>query len=95
MSAEIIDGKAIASAIREKIKKEVSQLDEKPGLAVVLVGENPASKVYVGIKKKTCEEVGIRFDEHKLAEKTEENELIRLIRKLNADKKTNAIRQKN
>ena len=58
MPAKIIDGKAIAKEIRERIKKDVNGLEKKPGLAVVLVGENPASKVYVNMKEVACEEVG-------------------------------------
>lgn len=91
MTAKIIDGTAIAAKIREQIKKEVAGMRKKPGLAAVLVGENPASKVYVGIKRKHCEEVGIYSEEHRLPEETSEDEVIALIRKLNKDNRINAI----
>ena len=91
MTAKLIDGKEIAKKIREGIKKEVSAMAKKPGLAAIIVGENPASKIYVGIKRRTCDEVGIYSEEHKLPEKTSEEELLELIRKLNADDKIHAI----
>lgn len=91
MTAQIIDGKAIAEKIRAQIKEEVGMLKKKPGLAAVIVGENPASKVYVGMKRKTCEEVGIYSEEHKLPEETTQQELFTLIRKLNMDEKIHAI----
>jgi len=89
--SSIIDGKEIARKIREGIKQEVSSLTKKPGLAAILVGDNPASKVYVGIKRKTCEEVGIHSEEFKLSEDTSEDELLRLIKKLNNDDTIHAI----
>lgn len=91
MAAEIIDGKAVAQKIRAGIKAEVARLKTKPGLAAILVGENPASKVYVDIKRKTCDEVGIHSELYKLPEATAENELLRLIEKLNSSKKIHAI----
>ncbi len=91
MTAKIIDGKEIAGKIRAAIKEEVSALKKKPGLAAVIVGENPASKVYVGMKRKTCEEVGIYSEEHKLPESATEKELFTLIKKLNNDEKIHAI----
>jgi len=91
VTAKIIDGKEIAKKIRERIKEEVTAMEKKPGLAAIIVGENPASKIYVGIKRKTCDEVGIYSEEHKLPEETSENELLELIRKLNADDKIHAI----
>ncbi len=91
MTAKIIDGTAIAAKIRERIKKEVASMKKKPGLAAIIVGENPASKVYVGIKRKQCEEVGIHSEEHKLPEETTEEELLSLIEKLNNDEKIHAI----
>ncbi len=91
MTARIIDGKAIAEKIRQKIKDRVAAMQKKPGLAVILVGENPASKVYVGIKRKTCEEAGIYSEEHKLPEETTEEQLVELIRKLNNDGRIHAI----
>ncbi|MAG15963.1 bifunctional methylenetetrahydrofolate dehydrogenase/methenyltetrahydrofolate cyclohydrolase FolD [Candidatus Woesearchaeota archaeon] len=91
MPAKIIDGKEIARKIREEIKKEVAALEKKPGLAAIIVGDNPASKVYVGMKRKTCEEVGIYSEEFKLPEETSEEELLELVRKLNKEDKIHAI----
>lgn len=91
MTAKIIDGKEIARKIREEIKKEVAGMEKKPGLAAILVGDNPASKIYVGIKRKTCDEVGIHSEEFKLPEETNEEELLELIRKLNKDERIHAI----
>ncbi|KAF0219180.1 MAG: methylenetetrahydrofolate dehydrogenase (NADP+) / methenyltetrahydrofolate [Geobacteraceae bacterium] len=86
--AKIIDGKAIAAKIRGEIAVEVNRLEAKgvkPGLAVVLVGEDPASKVYVSMKEKACQDVGIFSDEYKLPAETPEAELLALIDKLNRD----------
>lgn len=58
MTAKIIDGKLVSAAVREKIKAEVDKLDFKPGLSVIIVGENPASQVYVRNKKRAALEVG-------------------------------------
>jgi len=91
MTAKIIDGKEIARKIREEIKNEVAALKKKPGLAAIIVGDNPASEVYVGIKRKTCEEVGIYSEEFKLPEETKEEELLELIRRLNNDSNIHAI----
>ncbi len=92
MAAEIIDGKAIAEKIRATVKAEVAKLKtSKPGLAAIIVGENPASKVYVDIKRKTCDEVGIYSELYKLPEETTENELLQLIGRLNSDRKIHAI----
>lgn len=92
--ATIIDGKAIAAKIRAELKTSVAELKTKgivPGLAVVLVGEDPASKVYVSMKEKACADVGIFSDEHKLAVETSEAELLELIARLNSDPKINGI----
>ena len=95
MSDKIIDGKLISSEIREKVKKFGSQLKSKtgkvPGLAVVLVGENPASSVYVKNKIEKTVEVGFNSIEHKLNEKVSENELINVVDKLNNDKNVQGI----
>ncbi|MBI2137422.1 bifunctional methylenetetrahydrofolate dehydrogenase/methenyltetrahydrofolate cyclohydrolase FolD [Candidatus Woesearchaeota archaeon] len=91
MTAQIIDGKAIAQKIKEKIKAEVATLGKKPGLAAIIAGDNPASKIYVGMKRKTCKEAGIYSEEHKLPEQATEKELIELIRKLNNEDKIDAI----
>jgi methylenetetrahydrofolate dehydrogenase (NADP+)/methenyltetrahydrofolate cyclohydrolase len=93
--AVIIDGKAVAAELRDDIKKEVSILKEKtgkvPGLAVVLVGENPASQVYVNMKGKGCEEVGIASFQHRLHADTSEEALLSLIHKLNNAPDVNGI----
>lgn len=84
--AILIDGKFIAGKIRGEIAVEINRLESlgiKPGLAVVLVGDNPASKVYVSMKEKACRDVGIFSDEYKLPEDTCEKELVDLINKLN------------
>jgi methylenetetrahydrofolate dehydrogenase (NADP+)/methenyltetrahydrofolate cyclohydrolase len=94
MMATIIDGKAIAAKIRSELAAEVAVLKAKgviPGLAVVLVGEDPASKVYVSMKEKACTDVGIFSAEHKLSVETSEAELLALIAKLNADPKIHGI----
>ena len=90
----IIDGKAISAAVKEAVKAEVAQLKEKgitTGLAVIIVGEDPASKVYVSNKKKACEALGMISREYALPENTTEDELISLIEKLNSDKEINGI----
>ncbi len=91
MTATIMDGKAVAEKIRAKIKAEVTNLKMKPGLAAILVGENPASKVYVDIKRKTCDEVDIYSELYRLPESTAEKELLQLIQKLNSNKRIHAI----
>lgn len=95
MSAKIIDGKAIAAEIRQEVKAEVARLRAEhgivPGLAAVLVGDNPASQVYVRTKRKICEEVGVYSEEHRLPESTSERELMDLLAKLNDDPRVNGI----
>lgn len=81
-----IDGKAIAAAVRAEVKNEVDALAEKGlsvGLAVVVVGDDPASRIYVNNKKKACAEVGIRSEEFALPAETTQEELLSLIRTLN------------
>ncbi|MFZ7092262.1 bifunctional methylenetetrahydrofolate dehydrogenase/methenyltetrahydrofolate cyclohydrolase FolD [Primorskyibacter sp. 2E233] len=95
MSAKIIDGKAFAAAVREKVAGHVARLKDAhgitPGLAVVLVGEDPASEVYVNAKNRQAVEVGMASFEHKLAADTSEEELFALIDKLNADPAVHGI----
>lgn len=94
MMATIIDGKAIAAKIRGTLTAEVADLKTKdvtPGLAVVLVGEDPASKVYVSMKEKACADVGIFSAEYKLPVETSEAVLLTLISRLNADAKIHGI----
>lgn len=86
MSAVILDGKKLAAKIRSEIKNDTKKMINrgvKPGLAVVLVGEDPASKVYVRNKKLACEEVGFLSEEYDLPETTTEEDLLSLIDKLN------------
>ncbi len=89
MSAQIIDGKAIAADIRQQVRQEVDALRAAgkpvPGLAVVLVGRDPASEVYVRNKRKACEEAGIHSVAHDLPEETSQADLLALIDRLNAD----------
>ncbi|HOP39795.1 MAG TPA: bifunctional methylenetetrahydrofolate dehydrogenase/methenyltetrahydrofolate cyclohydrolase FolD [Geobacteraceae bacterium] len=92
--AIIIDGKATAQKIRSEIAAEVRHLATEgiqPGLAVVLVGDNPASKVYVSMKEKACHDVGIFSDEHTLPAETEEQQLLSLIDRLNNDDRIHGI----
>ena len=95
MSAKIIDGKQIAAEIRAEMKQEVAELKEKhgvtPGLAVVLVGEDPASVVYVRNKKRGCEELGINSFEHKLDASATEEEVLGIVEKLNQDDAVHGI----
>ncbi|MBE6629804.1 MAG: bifunctional methylenetetrahydrofolate dehydrogenase/methenyltetrahydrofolate cyclohydrolase FolD [Ruminococcaceae bacterium] len=93
--AQIIDGKVISATIRREIAEKTAELKEKegivPGLAVVIVGEDPASKVYVRNKHRACEEVGFASFAYELPETTKEKELLSLIRKLNKDKNVHGI----
>ena len=94
MSAQIINGKQVSQNIKERIKNEVSELKEKgivPGLAVVIVGDDPASRVYVNSKKKACEELGMYSEEYALPKETTQEELVALVEKLNKDDKINGI----
>jgi len=91
----IIDGKAVSEKIRAEIKQGVSELFAakglRPGLAVVLVGEDPASQIYVRNKTKACEDVGIAGFQHSLAADTKAEDLIALVRRLNEDPKVHGI----
>src|SRR5262245_11801411 len=95
MTAKIIDGKAYAEGLRARIAKAVTELEAKhalkPGLAVVLVGEDPASKVYVANKAKQTVEVGMNSWEHRLDASTSENELLALVDQLNNDPAVHGI----
>jgi methylenetetrahydrofolate dehydrogenase (NADP+)/methenyltetrahydrofolate cyclohydrolase len=89
--AEIIDGKAFAATLLSSIAAEVSQLAFKPGLAVVLVGDDPASQVYVNSKIKTTVQVGMESFHHRLPADTSQVELLALVGKLNADPAVHGI----
>ena len=95
MTAAIIDGKAIAQQIRAEIKQTVAQQvangQRPPGLAVILVGNNPASEVYVGHKRRACEEVGFHSEAHNLDADVSEAELLALIGRLNDDERIDGI----
>ncbi len=90
----IIDGKKISQEIKDECRAEVERLKAEGrelALAVIIVGEDPASKVYVNNKKKACEYIGIRSESYELPESTTQEELLALIAKLNADEKINGI----
>lgn len=92
--AELISGKEVSAAKREELKKRVNTLNEKGinvGLAVIIVGNNSASRVYVNNKKKGCEEIGVTSFEYALPEETTQDELISLIEKLNSDGRVDGI----
>src|SRR5438270_2521311 len=95
MTARIIDGKAIAAELRAAVAAEVQRLAREhglePGLAVVLVGENPASAVYVRSKAKQTAEAGMRSFDHRLPETASESEVLALVAKLNADPAVHGI----
>ncbi len=92
--ANIIDGKKISAQVKESVKCEVTKLNEQGvsvGLAVVIVGDNSASRVYVNSKKKACADLGIESYEYALSHETTETELLDLVEKLNNDNKVNGI----
>ena len=89
--AEILDGKKVSDLILENIKKEVSLLNVKPKLAVILIGNNPASQIYVKIKQRCAISLGFDSVDFKYPENVNENEILDLIKKLNDDKTVNAI----
>ena len=94
MTAQIIDGKQVAADMREELKAQVAELKKKgivPGLGVVLVGEDPASKSYVTAKERACEEIGIYSDDNRLDANTSQEELLALVRKMNEDPRINGI----
>ena len=95
MSAQIIDGKKIASEVNEESRKEISTLARdfnlQPGLAVVLIGEDPASQVYVNMKDRKCQELGLYSAKHVLDKNATMDEVLKLIDQLNNDPKINGI----
>jgi len=95
MTAELIKGAEVAKQIREELKQEIAELKEKhnvvPGLVTVLVGADPASQVYVGQKEKTSKELGIYSERYDLPAETTQEELLKLVDKLNKDPKINGI----
>jgi len=95
VSARVIDGKAVAAAVRERVKVDVAAYEEEtgrvPGLATVLVGEDPASEIYVANKRRTTEEVGMRSIHHGLEAGIKEEELLDLVRELGSDDDVDGI----
>lgn len=92
--AQLIDGKKISQQIKDELKEKVAAMKEEGkeiGLAVIQVGNDPASSVYVGNKKKACEYIGIRSESYELPEETTQEELIKLIEKLNNDDRIHGI----
>lgn len=95
MAARVIDGKAVAAGVRARVAEEVAAIagehGRPPALATVLVGDDPASHVYVAGKRKACEEVGIRSVHHELPQETSENELLELVGELGLDREVDGI----
>ena len=92
--AVLLNGKEVSAQVRKKIAEETVALKEKgicPGLAVILVGDDPASHVYVRNKKKACEEVGFYSEEYDLPAETSMEELLALVKRLNAEEKIHGI----
>ncbi len=87
MSAKIIDGKAVSDSIKAELRAEVAKMKETkgfvPGLAVIIVGNDPASRVYVDSKKRACAEIGIYSDDNRLPAQTSQDDLIALIERMN------------
>lgn len=83
MAATIMDGKALAAKVKEEVRQQTAQMGRKPGLAVVLVGDDPASRVYVNGKKRDCGECGIYSEEYALPAETSQQELLELVEALN------------
>jgi methylenetetrahydrofolate dehydrogenase (NADP+)/methenyltetrahydrofolate cyclohydrolase len=94
MTAQVIDGKQVAAEIRAELKNEIVKLKERgiaPGLGVVLVGEDPASKSYVTAKERACEEIGIYSDDNRLPAGTSQGELLAMVGRMNEDPRINGI----
>lgn len=95
MAGMLIDGKAVAAELRSEVKRDVEAFREKygfaPGLAVVLVGDDPASQVYVRMKERACEEVGIRSERHELPGDASAEEILLQVRRLAEDERVHGI----
>ena len=91
MAARIIDGKAVAARVRERVRAEVARMERPPGLATILVGDDPASAVYVRMKREDCAEVGIESYHHEPGGDVSQEELAALIDSLNADERVHGI----
>ena len=86
-----IDGKALASQVKARVREEAAKLPRLPGLAVILVGEDPASQVYVNGKEKDCTECGIQSFSHRLPAETSQEELLALVQELNSNRLVDGI----
>lgn len=91
MTAQILDGKKLAQSVKDELKEKIVALPAAPELAVIIVGQDSASEIYVRSKQKACLAVGIKAHTHKLPEKTSKEELISLINSLNNTSKINGI----
>ncbi|MBR5482593.1 MAG: bifunctional methylenetetrahydrofolate dehydrogenase/methenyltetrahydrofolate cyclohydrolase, partial [Alphaproteobacteria bacterium] len=91
MTAKVIDGKSMAQNLREELAKRVNELNKKPHLAVILVGNDEASIIYDRNKKKAAEDIGMTCNIHHLPEETTEDKIIELINNLNNDSDVNGI----
>jgi len=91
MSARVIDGKAVAARVRDRVRAEVEGLSDRPGLATILVGDDPASEVYVRMKREDSAEVGIESFHHEPGGEVGQEELSELIRSLNTDQRVHGI----
>ncbi|MGC9048958.1 MAG: bifunctional 5,10-methylenetetrahydrofolate dehydrogenase/5,10-methenyltetrahydrofolate cyclohydrolase [Patescibacteria group bacterium] len=87
----LLNGKKIAEKIKKQLKKQVGKMRQKPGLAVILVGKNPASEIYVKLKEMVSREIGINFKKFLFSSKINQEKIIKLIEKLNRDKKIHGI----
>src|SRR6185503_13826582 len=86
-----MDGKGLAERVRAEVAQDVEALDRPVGLATVLVGEDPASEIYIRRKQEACREVGIEPFDHKLSAETTEEELLQVVSDLNADERVTGI----
>ncbi len=91
MAARLIDGKAVAAEVRERVREQVAELAAPPGLATILVGDDPASAVYVRMKREDSAEVGIESFHHEPGGEVSQEELVTLIESLNADERVHGI----
>jgi methylenetetrahydrofolate dehydrogenase (NADP+) / methenyltetrahydrofolate cyclohydrolase len=91
VTARVIDGKAVAARIRERVREEVARMSSPPGLATILVGDDPASAVYVRMKREDSAEVGIASFHHEPGEDATQEEIVSLIEALNADHRVDGI----
>ena len=92
--AKILSGKTVSQRVQEEMRKEIESLNEKginPGLAVIIVGDDPASQVYVGRKEAMCKELGMYSEKYELSKETTMEELVALVERLNKDDKINGI----